>query len=249
MALLISRTFFRDPINEQYTVYDSELPVDFYTRFGDSDSAFAAIDYLRLRTDFLPDSDSDGLYVFDSDLNNYRAWSADSDSDSLQRFSNADTPDPRTFKIQLTERKQELLFLKEGDFQRAMRLDGTLTWVEGMDTYYDFDAYERKWNQINTLRQDSEGWRVTGLASAVQTHSPDKRYFRMTNGEVEEDIYSKVKTPLNETAFDGEGIWFRTYVPELNRNIFDIVTVEQDIIDARNNNESRLDPRVNRKYR
>lgn len=213
MALLIERTFFRDQVNELYSVYDSDLPPDFYTRMGDSDSAFEAIDYLSLR-------DSEG--------------------------------DQRTFKILLTDRKKELLFLNEQDFQLAMRLDGSLTWTEGDETYTDFDAYERKWNQINTLREDSEGWRVSGFGSAFQHHQPDRRYFRQTNGETDEPIYSKVKTPLNAVAFENEGVWFRTYVPELNRSIFDRVVYDsdlRDVIDGTSEYVNFYDPEINRKSR
>ena len=265
MALLIQRTFFRDPVNELYSVYDSELPADFYTRFGDSESPFKGIDYLSLRNDSeWFDSDSEGNFyysVIDSEIipitNAQFNTPSFINNPNIKRYIlRRELNDDRTFKLSITDRKQELVFLQEEDFQKAMRDDDSLSWTEErLDRIYtNFEAYERKWNQINTVREtDSEGWEVVGFSSSHQTFRSNPRYFRIATGETNVPIFSKVKTPLNESSYEGDGLWHRSYIPELNRGIVEPNVVERDLQLIRNDSDlsrNYWDPRVySEKYR
>jgi hypothetical protein len=103
--------------------------------------------------------------------------------------------DSRTFKWFNTDRKKELKFKKANDFNKAMKLDGSLTFTEQNGTVYtDFDAYEMIWNTINSKRLDSEGWQINGYSSFVQNIKNKPRQFYVSYAEKRVPEYIKNKT-------------------------------------------------------
>lgn len=175
----IASTNFRDPLNDLYTVYDSDLPLGFHVRWSDSDIlSFQAIDYGRLKS----------------------------------------TNDTRTFKWFNSDRKKEMLFKKENDLNKAMRLDGTLTFTEQNGTVYkDLEAYEKIWNEINSLREDSEGWQVNGYSSFIQNYKAKPRFLYENYIEKRKPDYRKFKTPFKPIVWDNTDsdniVWNNHYNP------------------------------------
>jgi len=111
--------------------------------------------------------------------------------------------DSRTFKWYNTDRKKEMMFKKATDLNRAMRLDGTLKFVEQDGTIFtDIDAYERKWNFINSFRADSEGWEINGYSSFIQNSKIKPRFLYVTYGERRSPDYRKEKTPWKPIVWD-----------------------------------------------
>ena len=160
----VASTKFIDPINDLYTVYDSDLPVGFHLRWTDNeDRTYSAIDYNRLKSKH----------------------------------------DTRTFKWFNTDRKKEMMFKKATDFNKAMRLNGSLIFTEQDGTVLtDFDAFERKWNEINSFRQDSEGWEINGYSSFIQNIKAKPRFLYTTYAEKRTPDYRKFKTPFKEIVWD-----------------------------------------------
>lgn len=160
----IVSTKFVDPINDLYTVYDSDLPVGFHLRWSDSEKdTFESIDYNRLKS----------------------------------------VNDTRTFKWFNTDRKKEMMFKKAQDLNNAMRLDGTLTFIEQDGTKYtDIEAYEKKWNEINSWRKDSEGWQINGYSSFIQNYKAKPRFLYETYAKKRKPDYRKIKTPFKEIVWD-----------------------------------------------
>ena len=160
----VASTKFIDPINDLYTVYDSDLPVGFHLRWtDDEDRTYSAIDYNRLKS----------------------------------------KNDTRTFKWFNTDRKKEMMFNKATDFNKAMRLNGSLTFTEQDGTVLiDFDAFERKWNEINSYRRDSEGWEINGYSSFIQNMKAKPRFLYTNYAEKRIQDYRKVKTPFKVIVWD-----------------------------------------------
>ena len=160
----VASTKFIDPINDLYTVYDSDLPVGFHLRWtDDEDRTYSAIDYNRLKS----------------------------------------KNDARTFKWFNTDRKKEMMFKKATDFNKAMRLNGSLTFTEQDGTVLtDFDAFERKWNEINSYRRDSEGWEINGYSSFIQNMKAKPRFLYTNYAEKRIQDYRKVKTPFKVIVWD-----------------------------------------------
>jgi len=173
----IVSTKFIDPMNDLYTVYDSDLPLGFHVRWSDSEiRSFQSIDYNRLKS----------------------------------------VNDTRTFKWFNSDRKKEMMFKKANDFNKAMRLDGTLTFKDQDGTVYvDFEAFERIWNQINQFRKDSEGWQINGYSSFIQNYKAKPRFLYETYVNKRKPDYRKDKTPFKPNVWknrDSDNIvWNRHY--------------------------------------
>ena len=126
-----------------------------------------------------------------------------------------DSQDNRTFKWFNTDRKREMMFKKASDFNQAMRLNGSLTFTEQDGTVYtDFEAFEKKWNEINSLRQDSEGWQVNGYSSFIQNMKVKPRFLYTTYAEKRTQDYRKFKTPFKPIVWnntDSDNIIWNTH--------------------------------------
>ena len=184
---------FSDPVNEKYSVYDSDFPYTTqhtYLRWSDSET----IDPLA-------------LYTFKS-----------IDYSQLKKRNSK-----RILKTSQTKRKREISIDNNKDFNLAMRENGSLTFVDGGVTYKDFDAYERKWNTFNSQRTiDSDNWQINGWTSAYQNikHAENPR-LRYTNTRVAKEIQpekSNIKTPLKYSSWntrrannDSDVWWWSSY--------------------------------------
>ena len=114
-----------------------------------------------------------------------------------------DPQDNRTFKWYNTDRKKEMMFKKASDFNEAMRLNGSFTFTEQDGTVLtDFEAFERKWNEANSLREDSEGWQINGYSSFVQNMKIKPRFLYTTYAEKRMPDYRKFKTPFKPIVWD-----------------------------------------------
>lgn len=174
---------------------------------------------------------------YDSDLPlGFHLRFSDSESNTYQSIDYGrlkSSNDNRTFKFFNTDRKKELMFKNANDFNKAMRLDGTLKFVLDGVEYKDFEAYELIWNTIHSKRIDSEGWQINGYSSFIQNqkNKPRQLYIKYAVNRMPD--YRKIKTPFNKTSWDKTNdsdniIWNTHYVTDedsvLNSsegNIFD----------------------------
>jgi hypothetical protein len=130
------------------------------------------------------------------------------------RIKDSDT-DVDTF-AQAIDRTREIRIGKSQDFNTAMRLNKELVFVENGTTYYDIDAYERKYNIFNSLRDSeyNEGWRIPGKDVAlgnITYIAPDSemdsdqiiRDSQIRNRFAIENVrgFSDVKSPRSSRAF------------------------------------------------
>lgn len=191
---------FNDTVNEKYAVYDSDPPG--LQAHVWNDTLLTEAQYFdRIRYDVL-----DSEYFIDSDA------------------------EFRVIATQGSNRNSEIRLLRNIDLQIAMRLERKLVFRDGNAIYYDFDAYERKWNMINTLRTiNAEGWEIPGKTSALanaegrdQLHPSDYRVDTEVKVIDETAMYATTKTPLTTEAFDwynprGTVVW-QDYYPQALRD-------------------------------
>tara|TARA_X000001316_G_C922465_1_gene37958 strand:- start:8138 stop:11515 length:3378 start_codon:yes stop_codon:yes gene_type:complete len=133
------------------------------------------------------------LRFSDSESNTYKAI----DYGRLKSIN-----DSRTFKWYTTDRKRELMYKNAIDFNKAMRLDGSLTFVSNGVEYKDFDAYEQIWNTINSKRLDSEGWEINGFASFIQNLKRKPRLLYTKYAAPRTPDFRKIKTPFKKLVWD-----------------------------------------------
>ena len=179
---LICKVQLADSAITNYPVFDSDLPTDFVSVFGDSDAIFKSIDYTRLR------SDSDTRY--------------------FQQFR--------------TNRASEIALLKERDLREAMKENGSLVFEDSEVQYTDYEAFERKWNKVNSQRTiNDEGYVVKGdMVWAGYSHI-DQRNSRRSLRFYKDRTYTKhspVNSPLSQTIWEGGTIvWNRSYYDQVNK--------------------------------
>lgn len=189
-------TDFLDVINDRYAVYDSDVPG------------------LQIH----PWTDSDTSYDYYFRTINYDLLT---DSDFIDRGTKY-----RTVATGGANRNAEFRALLNADLQSAMRLDGTLRFVEGDKTYYDFAAFERKWNTINALRTiNANGWEIPGHTSMEQNIAKGDTFSEANPSASEinyvfanQSMYATTKTPLTTDTFNwlsptGAVSWVGYYYP------------------------------------
>lgn len=202
--VLLYRTFFADEVNEKYSVYNINDPMR------------------RRRVYAQVFNDSDG-----TELSYLRSidYALIRDSDYITNGNN------RITSQYGSDRNSEIRLKQNIDLAAAMRLDKSLSFREGDKVYYDFEAYEVKWNTINTFRTiNAQGWEIPGYESVLQNvfRRPDYQ-IRIKQLEAT-PRYATKKTPLTYVAFnygDSEGnvIWRNHYIPQINRFAYDSDTL------------------------
>ena len=182
----------------------------------------ASYDPVQTMSTKLIDPVNDLYDVYDSDLpvGFHLRWS-DSDNKTFKAIDygrlKSENNDTRTFKWYNTDRKKELMFKKATDLNSAMRLDGTFTFTEQDGTVLkDIEAYERKWNEINSFRADSEGWEVNGFSSFIQNMKQKPRFLFEKYKVMRTPDFRKLKTPFKFIVWDKTDdsdniIWGRHY--------------------------------------
>ena len=169
----------------------------------------------------LVDPVNDLFDVYDSELpvGFYLRWS-DSENKTFQSIDYnrlKSENDNRTFKWYNTDRKKELMFKKATDLNNAMREDGSFTFTEQDGTVLkNIEAYERKWNEINSWRADSEGWEINGYSSFIQNQKIKPRFLYGKYKETRMPDFRKIKTPFKLSTWDKPDdsdniIWNRHY--------------------------------------
>ena len=143
--------------------------------------------------------------------------------------------------------KESALVRKERDLFIAMKEEKLLIWVEGSKTYYDFAAYERKWNQINTRRTiNNEGYIEKLLPKLETDYYPNsinknrnKYGFNLFNVA---DRYYTVNKPYNKDTWETGDVMFTKFnYPNGQINSVYALPVEEAI--------TYKDPRVSMKGR
>lgn len=190
---------------------------DFYKKESRTRDSY---DPVQIASTKFIDPINDVFNIYDSDLpvGFHVRWS-DSENKTYKAIDYSklkkDPQDNRTFKWFNTDRKREMMFKKASDFNQAMRLNGSLTFTEQDGTVYtDFEAFEKKWNEINSLRQDSEGWQVNGYSSFIQNMKVKPRFLYTTYAEKRTQDYRKFKTPFKPIVWnntDSDNIIWNTH--------------------------------------
>lgn len=193
-------TVFQDTVNEKYTIYDVDRP-GLQSHVWNNESADEDSYFDRIRYEIVQDSD----YI-----------------------------DPNgKFRIKAlfgSSRNSEIRLLRNIDLQTAMRLENELVFTDSEGEYYDFDAYERKWNTINRHRTiNAQGWEIPGKPMQVQNiEAQDQLKYTDYNVSIQQmilntaNMYVTTKTPQTSNAFKwldplGEVNW-REYYPAARRD-------------------------------
>ena len=184
--LMISKTQFEDIGFVEHSVFDSDLPNDFFSDFNDSESGFRSIDYSRLK------SDSDNRY----------------------------------FQLYKIPRLSEIASYKEKDLHLAMKENGSLVFDDNGTIYTDYEAYERKWNQVNNRRtRNNEGYSIKGYTQLAAFEHIEQRSKKRNKDYVDSlsgILYSTSHaTPSNEVVDPESIVWSRSYYDQINKHIID----------------------------
>lgn len=169
------------------------------------------------------------------------------DSDSLFKHINYDrlleTNDTRYFPEFVIPRTAEIGAAKERDLMLAMRENGSLEWDDSDKVYTDFDAYERKWNQINNKRtKNIEGFAIKGYLPLTQEEHVRNRSKKRNKDFVDAKHTKYVDRfmPLAPSVWKADTIvWTNSYFDEINKTN----------IDPRYEKETYKDPRVSMRGR
>lgn len=147
------------------------------------------------------------------DFEQFRVYDSEIPADIFQRF---DALTASTFeKIDYTrikdsdndldtfnqaiDRTREIRIGKSQDFNTALRLNNELVFEEGDTKYYDIDAYERKYNIFNSLRDSefNEGWRIPGKDVALGNIN-----FIAPDSEMDSDLIARDSQIRNRFAIE-----------------------------------------------
>lgn len=137
---------------------------------------------------------------------------SDSDEEFVKiRYSKVVTDSDQYFPLWSIKRGVELIADREREFNIACKENKELTWTDGGITYYDFDAYERKWNYINTLRDKNiEGYKVSIANSYSEyiygSNRSERRRNIYTLNEYVDSFRVKTNKPYHKQAWDAGDI-------------------------------------------
>ena len=192
---------------------------------------------------------------FEDLLYSYNIYDSELSSDFILTFNDSDKTlkaidynklkndsDNRTFFLAKINRLAEIKRIQELDLQLAMQEENKLVWDDSDRIYYDYAAYERKWNQINNKRTiNIEGYAIKGKTLYDSYHFKRKHEeYRgsrfIPNTEVQ---YSLVNAPFNNASWSEPSvIWQQSYFDKINK------IVGNDVSD-----ETYRDPRVSMRGR
>ena len=102
-------------------------------------------------------------------------------------------------------RTSEISRIKERDLRKANREDGTLWFKDNGVTYYDYEAYERKWNKINTSRNtNNQGYLIRGVDMHVQNKLVQDRSEHRTLDFTDwhSTLYTTKNSPHSDFAYE-----------------------------------------------
>lgn len=118
-----------------------------------------------------------------------------------------------------SNRTSEIYKLKNNDLKLACKEDASLSFIDNGITYYDYEAYERKWNKINTSRTvNTEGYLIRGIDMHVQnTLVADRNAHRTLDFDTLHDVkYTDKNSPHALRAYETAKLnsyvtWKNTY--------------------------------------
>lgn len=169
----------------------------------------------------------------DASLNKYSVYDSELPRDFVADFSDSDFEfksidynrikdsenDSRTFKYFRTDRTLEIMVRKEKDLRLAMREENALVFDDSDKVYYDYEAYERKWNQINNRRTlNDEGWSIKGYNQMTAfTHTEQRSKRRGQNFDPVVQKYATKIAPHSKELFAKETlVWDNSYYDQIN---------------------------------
>lgn len=205
-------TYYRIFKGDKQDFYKNESRLDGYLRKN----------YLTSKVQF-----EDLLFaydVYDSDLTsefmlNFADSEATLRSIDYNRLKSAN--DTRTFFSAKINRLAEINRLQEKDLQIAMQEENRLVWDDSDKIYYDYAAYERKWNQINNKRTiNLEGYLTKGnvLYDSYHYKRKHEEYRGARFIPNIEPQYSTINAPLNNFNWSQPSvIWQQSYFDQINK--------------------------------
>lgn len=172
--------------------------------------------YKIMETNF--GTDGNKWSTFDSDIN-LLDFSIEEDPDHLYEFQAIKYDDDLSTKIPVSvDRDWEYEKQKDADFQLAMHETKLLSYKVGDITYYDFDAFEIKWNQVNDNWTDNkEGWEIQGFTSVLQ--NLDGENYRQKDFLT--SVFIKEKTPLDQNIWNTHTsvVWEDSHSIAINKSL------------------------------
>lgn len=173
------------------------------------------------------------VQIEDADFTDYAVYDSELPEDFMVTFVDSDNNfnaidydrlksenDSRYFSVYTIPRVAEIAARKEKDLRLAMRENKSLVWDDSDNVYYDYEAYERKWNQINNRRtRYIDGYSIKGFMQYTGYEHVEQRSNKRSKDFVVSDHkeYSTKITPLSSTAWNADTlIWYNTYYDKIN---------------------------------
>jgi len=142
-STFISQVKFIDLVNQRYTAFGDDSDLQ-YIDFTDETGRFQGIDYRPMLA---------------------RAAAINNDSDSENDFV-------YNFKTTITQRNKEMRQQYEADLILALRDLEEFKFTDNGVEFTDYEAFDRKWNRINSKRTiNTDGFVLQGYPAAVQNSS------------------------------------------------------------------------------
>ena len=195
----------------------------------------------------------------DAGVNVYPAYDSDLPGDLYANFNDSCThsnfkaidyqrlksdSDNRYFQLFKTPRTFEITMFKERDLATAMKENNSLVFIDSDETLYDYAAYERKWNTINSKRtRNNEGYSINGFLQYETFYAIEQRSKKRSKHEFTEKNhtrYTQVNAPHNVDLTDKDTlVYYRNYYDQINK-----IQINRDY-----ENETYRDPKVSMRGR
>ena len=124
-----------------------------------------------------------------------------------------------------------------------MKENGSLVWDDSDKVYYDYEAYEQKWNTVNNKRtRNNEGYAVKGANQYSGFYGDNKRSKIRSKAFTNSDtrVFVNKSAPLTISALSKDSlVWNHTYYDQINNTV----------IDKDYQNETFKDPKVSMRGR
>ena len=123
--------------------------------------------------------------------------------------------DNRYFPDYVIPRAAEIAIRKEKDLRIAMKENNELVWDDSDKIYYDYEAYERKWNQINNRRtRNTQGYTIKGYIPITMNEHIVKRSKQRNKDYVDADhrTFSFRNAPYHNLMWNTDSLQINTHI-------------------------------------